>query len=187
MNIPAIPTHYKGIRFRSRLEAKWAVFFDLCGWDWHYEPFDANGWIPDFVIVGKRGPILVEIKPTAFFQAAVAEKAERAVVGTPWYGNELLLLGLGPFRLRTPYGSVGDYRMLGWLGEAWPDPQQPEWNWAEAPLGVWTANHGFCHSESSYGDRISGEHTGNWGHESGDAIDRMWGSASNTAQWKAPA
>ena len=29
--IKAIETVYKGYRFRSRLEARWAVFFDACG------------------------------------------------------------------------------------------------------------------------------------------------------------
>ena len=31
--IAAIPTTYSGVVFRSRLEARWAAFFDLCGWD----------------------------------------------------------------------------------------------------------------------------------------------------------
>lgn len=34
----AMPVTYKGTRFRSKLEAKWAVFFDLCGVEWVYEP-----------------------------------------------------------------------------------------------------------------------------------------------------
>ena len=29
-----IPTVYDLVRFRSRLEAKWARFFDFCGWKW---------------------------------------------------------------------------------------------------------------------------------------------------------
>lgn len=37
MNIKAIETKYKGYRFRSRLEARWAVFFDALGIDWRYE------------------------------------------------------------------------------------------------------------------------------------------------------
>jgi hypothetical protein len=32
-----IPTMYKGIQFRSRLEARWAVFFDTLGIEWEYE------------------------------------------------------------------------------------------------------------------------------------------------------
>jgi hypothetical protein len=34
----AIETQYAGCRFRSRLEARWAVFFDEIGIEWHYEP-----------------------------------------------------------------------------------------------------------------------------------------------------
>lgn len=33
----AIETEYEGFRFRSRLEARWAVFFDNMGWDFSYE------------------------------------------------------------------------------------------------------------------------------------------------------
>lgn len=36
--ITPIETLYKGYRFRSRLEARWAVFMDACGADWEYEP-----------------------------------------------------------------------------------------------------------------------------------------------------
>lgn len=44
----AIPTIYKDVQFRSRLEARWAAFFDLLSWKWDYEPCDFKGWIPDF-------------------------------------------------------------------------------------------------------------------------------------------
>lgn len=37
MTIKAIETRYKGHRFRSRLEARWAVFFDYLGIQWKYE------------------------------------------------------------------------------------------------------------------------------------------------------
>jgi hypothetical protein len=45
----AIETLYRGYRFRSRLEARWAVFFDVAGIGWQYEPegFDlANVRVP---------------------------------------------------------------------------------------------------------------------------------------------
>lgn len=53
-------TYYKGYRFRSRLEARWAVFFDACGVDWEYEPegYDlGNGmsYLPDFKLHGVCG------------------------------------------------------------------------------------------------------------------------------------
>jgi hypothetical protein len=44
-----IPTLYGGVKFRSRLEARWAAFADLAGWEWEYEPVDLKGWIPDFL------------------------------------------------------------------------------------------------------------------------------------------
>jgi len=49
----AIETLYRGYRFRSRLEARWAVFFDELDVTWDYEPqgFDLGkaGWyLPDF-------------------------------------------------------------------------------------------------------------------------------------------
>ena len=51
--IKAIETHYKGYRFRSRLEARWAVFFDTLGIEWQYEPEgfelpDGTRYLPDF-------------------------------------------------------------------------------------------------------------------------------------------
>ncbi len=64
--IAAIPTVYRGIQMRSRLESKWAYVFDALGWRWEYEPIDLNGWIPDFVLLGLKDfnkPCLVEIKP----------------------------------------------------------------------------------------------------------------------------
>ena len=55
--LKAIETEYKGYRFRSRLEARWAVFFDACGVSWEYEPegYDlGNGlyYLPDFLLHG---------------------------------------------------------------------------------------------------------------------------------------
>lgn len=51
--LKAIQTEYKGYKFRSRLEARWAVFLDALGAKWEYEPegYDlGNGmsYLPDF-------------------------------------------------------------------------------------------------------------------------------------------
>jgi hypothetical protein len=53
--IKPIETFYKGYKFRSRLEARWAYFFDLCGVRWTYEPegYDLGNslyYLPDFKI-----------------------------------------------------------------------------------------------------------------------------------------
>jgi hypothetical protein len=67
--IQPIETHYKGYRFRSRLEARWAVFFDALEIEWDYEPegFDLGeyGWyLPDFYL--KTLGCFCEIKPTIY-------------------------------------------------------------------------------------------------------------------------
>lgn len=52
MAIKPIQTNYKGYFFRSRLEARWAVFFETLGVEWEYEPegYDIGGlyYLPDF-------------------------------------------------------------------------------------------------------------------------------------------
>lgn len=52
IKIKAIDTKYKGYLFRSRLEARWAVFFDALGIKWEYEKegYDLDGiyYLPDF-------------------------------------------------------------------------------------------------------------------------------------------
>ena len=65
----AIQTEYMGYLFRSRLEARWAVFFDLLGLDWQYEVegFDlgeAGYYLPDFKVTSPAGAIFwYEVKP----------------------------------------------------------------------------------------------------------------------------
>lgn len=66
--IKAIETRYAGYRFRSRLEARWAIFFDALGLQWEYEPegFETDvGWyLPDFRVVNDIGQICwIEVKP----------------------------------------------------------------------------------------------------------------------------
>lgn len=64
----ALPTTYAGCAFRSRLEARWAVFFDVLGITWEYEPqgFEAAGhrWLPDFWLpeTNDEGGTWVEVK-----------------------------------------------------------------------------------------------------------------------------
>lgn len=62
-NISSKPTIYNDILFRSRLEARWAAFFDLLGFKYDYEPVDLVGWSPDFLLRGKNSNIFIEVKP----------------------------------------------------------------------------------------------------------------------------
>ena len=97
--IKAIETRYKGYRFRSRLEARWAVFFDAAGiaWEFEKEGFDlgsAGLYLPDFWLSGAG--IWVEIKPALPPDeemgkiAALARAQDSRVLllmGQPWYGE----------------------------------------------------------------------------------------------------
>lgn len=71
----AIQTRYAGCHFRSRLEARWAVFFDTLGIKWEYEAQgyecfwrldmhydDTFRWLPDFYLPELNQ--LVEVKGT---------------------------------------------------------------------------------------------------------------------------
>ena len=61
-----IPTKIDGIQFRSKLEARWYLFMKRLQWRIEYEPQELpeiNGWIPDFMIIGKDKKILVDVKP----------------------------------------------------------------------------------------------------------------------------
>jgi hypothetical protein len=54
MHIAAIQTRYKGYLFRSRLEARWAVFFDQCDVRYLYEDqgfsLPSGPYLPDFYL-----------------------------------------------------------------------------------------------------------------------------------------
>ncbi len=76
MYIKSIPTEFKGVRFRSRLEARWAAFFEALNFDWRYEhepvvveeatELAPNAktcvWLPDFWLADVN--LYIEIKPT---------------------------------------------------------------------------------------------------------------------------
>ena len=86
-----IETQYKGYRFRSRLEARWAVFFDAIGWSWEYEAegFDLDGlyYLPDFWLPDDK--TFVEVKPGGLSEDDL-EKVNRLSV----YYLVILAIGL---------------------------------------------------------------------------------------------
>jgi hypothetical protein len=175
-----IPTLYRGRRFRSRLEAKYAALFDQLGWSWEYEPIDLQGWIPDFVIEGKPVPILVEIKPIFEFDFALGAKIDR-IVGHPNIATrdeiqvgqidynyqckyETVICGARIFK--TEYGAL----TFGWLWDYWWDDMHV------------ISDGGLCHVYNNFKDRVTGQDGGLW--DSAD-LDAMWAYAGNLVQWNA--
>lgn len=96
MEIKAIPTKYKNVVFRSRLEARWAVFMDNLGIEWCYEfeGYDLDGvwylpdfWLPKFEC--GHGAFL-EVKPKECNSYELL-KAEKLCLAT----GKLVILGEG--------------------------------------------------------------------------------------------
>lgn len=101
-DIRPIETRYKGYRFRSRLEARWAVFFDNYGLRYEYElegyRIGSVCYLPDFFLPDLG--VFVEIKPTKalsleditklFAFALDGDKKTLLIIGTP--GNHTIFL-----------------------------------------------------------------------------------------------
>lgn len=71
--IAAIPITYNGVRFRSRLEARWSKVFDVLELEWLYEPQDFwtpyGRYLPDFFLSDLN--LWWEVKGAAPTQAAI--------------------------------------------------------------------------------------------------------------------
>jgi hypothetical protein len=67
MKIKAIETKYAGRYFRSRLEARWAIFFDVMQTKWEYEnqgfSIGNDRYLPDFEL--PEWMCYIEIKPAS--------------------------------------------------------------------------------------------------------------------------
>lgn len=115
--LKAIETAYKGYRFRSRLEARWAIYFDVCGIKWEYEleGFDLGSlgsYLPDFWL--PQVQMWAEVKAQKFTAEeyakclALANCSKTCVLmleGAPdnkWY------TAVGPYGDEIEYG-VSDY------------------------------------------------------------------------------
>jgi hypothetical protein len=184
--INPIETRYKGTTFRSRLEAKWAAMFDLLGWNWKYEPCDFNGWIPDFAIIGKRSHVFVEVKPVFLLPPEVAKMIEKSRCT-----DDVIVVGS---TCPTYPIQKDDQRVsFGWINEFdGCDDLNPDgfFGWGNAVLGRWgqpTGNQiGFCHSDASFVDRITGKYDG--GCYGSGLVDRMeielmWNNACHVTRW----
>lgn len=86
-----IPTMYKGIQFRSRLEARWAVFFDTLGIKWEYEP---QGYEIGMAYEPQEGEMLYTYSDgstgTTWTRHAKEDSGLTVVLETPITGKEYL-------------------------------------------------------------------------------------------------
>lgn len=156
----AIPTEYRGTRFRSRLEARWACFFDNCGWPWEYEPIDLNGYIPDFILTFSE-PVLVEVKPVLYY-CEFAQHWPR--IKESGWDKEAMILGAKIFQGNScSWGAI--------IGEH-AQRQDGEWFLGEAVLETCQKCKviSFFNSEHRFSCAVYGCYDGNsftdpWKHE----------------------
>lgn len=185
MKFKAHPTSYRGVAFRSRLEARWAAFFDLAGWRWQYEPCDLGGWSPDFVLAGKSAPVLVEVKPINWsgdFDKMRAETEARDDLAKVRQASEdeVLILGAYPALGAGYAGGYGEHALGVFQNESW----------GNRDIAVLDQGYGFpldfAAELGSFQHRMSGEYDGDH-HLRGvdlDVVQRMWGRANALTQWR---
>lgn len=106
MDVKAIETEYNGYKFRSRLEARWAVFFDAAGIKYEYEAYGFEGinwgdelprkYLPDFYL--PQFDVFVEVKPSKEKLYQEQEKISSCIDfnATPISEKGLLILGQIP-------------------------------------------------------------------------------------------
>lgn len=94
--IKVIPTKYKGILFRSRTEARWAVFLDEMGYEWEYEKegfeLPSGRYLPDFYL--PKLQTYLEVKGQDFTDREIQKCAELSV-------DYMVILLDGPPKLKV--------------------------------------------------------------------------------------
>ena len=116
--IKAIETEYNGYKFRSRLEARWAVFFDALGVFYEYEPEgfqidESTYYLPDFYI--PEWGIYVEVKTN---RPGAADEIRKTVKFANNTTNVVLILS------DIPDGKEGIY----WFPALWFNPLETSVN-----------------------------------------------------------
>lgn len=175
-----IPTTYAGVRFRSRLEARYAAFFDLVKWPWEFEPIDLNGYIPDFMFMFSpfepgAGPMLVEIKPA--LSALELKTYVPKIVTSGWTEHEFLVLGARMFP-GDGLGLIGDNLDVRDGGPLALDS-------AVAFRCISCGGFSVRSEAFSHRCRVCGEREGHVGSLETGELDGLWAAAGNRVQWRA--
>lgn len=185
--IAAIPTVYRGRKYRSRLEARWAAFFDRLGIEHEYEPFDLGKWSPDFLL--PEWNVLVEVKPITEFDHVTFHKmwtacAERSLLeGDDAAVRAILVLGVAPRFLDRCYCQVGwwaqradaaEIALLCWMA----DPDEPRLNVDIAAVH----DEGWFTIGGDAGPNSTDYECPRWYPEHGM---KLWAQATDEVQWHA--
>jgi len=132
----AIPTPYGGIVFRSRLEARWALFLDHLHVKWEYETqgFATGGtaYLPDFVVFAALGTLWTEIKPAYDNDPDGVARWRKFADQRPQPSRAALLIGV-PAPENETRVIGGDINADDPVKGPWEDDLQ---TWRPCPAGV---------------------------------------------------
>lgn len=176
-----IPTRHNGVQFRSRIEARWADFFTRLGWSWTYEPFDLDGYLPDFVLQFHK-PLIVEVK-SADEEVAMAQSK---IECSGWGGEALVVSGDWP----ADSAFSDSMPAIGWLAERTPEPDGGSafaWGLAHIFECGSCAHRSLFHGDMSFACRVNGCYDGDGylGPCEGLNPRDAWNAAGNRVQWRA--
>lgn len=123
----AIDTLYKGNYFRSRLEARWALFFDGIGVRWEYEAEgydlgDGVKYLPDFWFPDHR--MYGEVKPSERLNDTEMEKIKRLAQQS----RRPIILFAGP-------PSLTKFLIYEWYNDGFAFEQSPDNEYRVIPFG----------------------------------------------------
>jgi hypothetical protein len=174
---------HNGIKYRSLLEAKWASFFTRIGWQFEYEPFEGNAYIPDFVIYGHT-PFAVEVKPAVSWKELNEHNAKVGSGLDGIWDHDALIVGASPIALKADdrdpaIGLLGERNAEGF------DFAAGVWAWCP-DCGQWA----IAHEWGSYARRPCSHYDGSPGGVSAhdqDALAVHWKRACNEVQWRGAA
>lgn len=122
--IKAIQTEYNGHKFRSRLEARWCVFFDTAKIRYEYEPEgyeteDGTRYLPDFYL--PDFDLYVEVKRDT--EAGIDEIIKKCEPVVKWGGEIKQILILSDMPGENPDGKRWAFPIYYWSGNS------PVWGW----------------------------------------------------------
>ncbi|NPD67275.1 hypothetical protein HN018_06770 [Lichenicola cladoniae] len=187
--VAAIPTTYNGRRYRSRLEAKWAAFFDLLKWSAEYEPFDLGKWSPDFQIYSPESRGLIEVKPWVNQSIETCDRVVEACCrhGFDDFGDYAWLTNVAP-TFESSFAHVG------WIANLREDDK----TWTPVHIG-WFRSPDEKHVSADL-VHVSSDYWVSWMRADAnrmglddepmpqtDLVKSLWSRASNVCQWHAKA
>jgi hypothetical protein len=172
-----IPTTIDGTTYRSRVEARWAVLLgELYPGHVEYEPFDADGYIPDFAIVGDH-PLLIEVKAHLSIAelAGHTDRLDQALDGH--WDHDVMIVGGTPFLADIHISVAGLMRQT----------VEGEHMWAPA---IWMTctlcnRPGWHHETGEWACHPCGHHDGDHHIAPTDRrlIAGLWTHARETTRW----